>query len=198
MSSKEIEDSIYVHENPDVDISILDISSRVGEIPQGLTIKSEDLFHAQSVVSAECADDIIVVGFPRGFYDRTNHFPIVKKGIIASGWGSYFEGESYFLIDAKLFSGSSGSAVLTKPSEQVFTNGKRYESKSGKRSVLLGVYSGEPYLGDESSPEYLDVGIVWYSQNITEILVGKKLWSSSDTPTVSIGSMINPCRRRRE
>ena len=52
-----------------------------------------------------------------------NLFPIVKSGIIASRWKTGFKGKPYFLIDAKLFPGSSGSVVITKPADFVIRNG---------------------------------------------------------------------------
>lgn len=197
LSDDEIDNSIYVHDDPDIDVAVIDISARKKEVPKGLTIKSEDLIHQHKIARVECADDVIAIGFPRGFYDQMNHFPIVKRGIIASEWGANFEGEPFFLIDAKLFPGSSGSAVMTKPADHMIVDGNQYESKSGKQSVLLGVYSGEPYLGDETSPEYVDVGIVWYSKNISEIIASKTAWDPSVKPTVAIGSCKLPRRRKK-
>jgi hypothetical protein len=45
----------------------------------------------------------------------SNVFSIVKSGNISSKWGNRFGGEPYFLIDARLFTGSSGSLVISKP-----------------------------------------------------------------------------------
>ena len=33
-------------------------------------------------IFVEVADDIVVIGYPRSFYDKTNLYPIVKAGII--------------------------------------------------------------------------------------------------------------------
>ena len=72
----------------------------------------------------EVFDDYLVIGYPRMFYDKVNLFPIVKSGIIASKWQGMLNGKPYFLIDAKLFPGSSGSIVISKPIGTVIENGK--------------------------------------------------------------------------
>lgn len=61
----------------------------------------------------EVGDDVLVVGYPRGFYDEHSKFPIVKSGIIASRWRLPLNGKPYFLGDAKLFPGSSGNLVIS-------------------------------------------------------------------------------------
>lgn len=136
-----------------------------------------------SGIPVEAGDDILVVGFPRGFYDSTNLYPIVKSGIIASKWGASFDGNPFFLIDAKLFPGSSGSIVVSKPINlAIIGNALKYAKE--KKFMLLGIFSGEPFL-QEKPIEFDDitiirkqgfnVGIVWYSHLIETIIeTGKK------------------------
>lgn len=53
----------------------------------------------------------------------------------------HFEGNPYFLIDAKLFPGSSGSLVISKPTDTVMKDGDMLYSEE-KQFSLLGVFSG--------------------------------------------------------
>lgn len=139
---------------------------------------SSDQFAGKNNILLEVADDVVVVGFPRGFYDQVNLYPIVKSGIIASRWGANFNGERYFLIDSKLFPGSSGSVVVSKPKDFVVIDGKMMYSKE-KQFAFLGIYSGEPFT--QLPPLELDgltivgrpglnVGIVWYAELVEEII----------------------------
>ena len=64
---------------------------------------SKDYLPENNKNVVEVADDIVAIGYPHGFYDEVNVFPIVKAGTIASGWGLKFNGMPCFLIDAKLF-----------------------------------------------------------------------------------------------
>ena len=148
------------------------------------------------MINVECSDDVLVVGYPMGFFDAQNIFPIVKRGIVASGWGLKWNGEPFFLVDVKLFPGSSGSVVLTKPVDHLLIGGKIHHSPGGKQYAVLGIYSGEPYVGEGDSEETIDVGIVWYASLLPEIISGKVRWSSSIKPSVSISSLVRPTRRK--
>ncbi len=125
----------------------------------------------ENKIDVHVGADVLVVGYPDGFYDEHNRFPIVKSGIVASRWGGWFDGEPYFLIDAKLFPGSSGSLVISKPTKFVVTEQGPFYSKD-PQFAFLGIYSADPYT--EQTPIELDdltiirkktydVGIVWYA-----------------------------------
>lgn len=128
----------------------------------------------------QVASDAIVLGYPKGYYDDVNLFPIVKSGIVASRWGAQFSGRPYFLIDARLFPGSSGSLVISKPTDVIVSEGQLLRSQTGKQFAFLGVYSGEPYRGAESvdvlpeltitTKSMFNLGIVWYGSLIGEII----------------------------
>jgi hypothetical protein len=133
----------------------------------------------------EVSDDVIVIGYPRGFYDWENLYPIIKSGIIASKWGANFNGNPYFLIDAKLFPGSSGSIVILKPINLTTNKSGQLFFSEEKQFAFLGIYSGE--LFQEDQPIEIDeltiilkkrfnLGIVWYGTLIDEIITkGKSL-----------------------
>lgn len=172
------------HSNPSVDICMVTVLDLVtaklksdAKYIQWVSVGKEDL-PGSSKIAVAASDDIVVAGYPRSFYDQVNLYPIIKAGIIASRWGSNFNGNPYFLIDAKLFPGSSGSIVVSKPIDMVVSGGKVFTSKE-KQYAFLGIYSGEPFLKEQ--PVELDdiiimrklgfnLGIVWYGYLIEEII----------------------------
>lgn len=118
-----------------------------------------------------------MIGYPKGYYDDLSLYPIIKSGIIASRWGSNFENNRYFLIDAKLLPGSSGSVVVSKPTNLVVDDGVRYSKE--KQFAFLGIYSGQKYmienpidLDDMTITRKIsfDLGIVWYADLVEEII----------------------------
>ena len=131
-------------------------------------------------IQKEASDDVLVVGYPRGFHDDANLFPVIKSRIVASGWGLPFKGYPCFLIDAKLFPGSSGSAVISKPTNLVFNDGRLLTTTDNEKAfVLLGVYSGSPHTWAETvragnldfgTVREHDLGLVWYPETIEETL----------------------------
>jgi len=179
-----IKKRLKLHTDPTVDIATLRISDlAVKRIPANtldMSLSSVTIHNLPDNcgISAQVADDIIIIGYPRGYYDTYNLFPIVKSGIIASRWGLPFENKPQFLIDAKLFPGSSGSIVLTKPITSIVTEGPIAGSKEA-HFAFLGVFSGEPLIiekpidpVDTTIAHYhsLNLGFVWYGNLVVDIV----------------------------
>lgn len=174
---------LKLHTDAAVDVAILRVSDllierlKTGNQLMAWSAVSEENLPGNNNISAEVADDVIIIGYPKGFYDEKNVFPIVKSGIIATRWGLNFNGMPIFLIDAKLFPGSSGSIVITKPIDFVVIDGKPMYAKE-KQFAFLGVYSGEPFIQKEPleldditiiRKDTFNVGTVWYAQLVVDI-----------------------------
>ena len=177
-----------IHHDTNVDVVAINVSQYIMDllleskktdrtiiIPGALTNKN---LPENQPITVEVTTDIIVASYPKGFYDEVNKFPIVKSGIVASGWSLHFKGLPMFEIDAQLFPGSSGGLVVTKPTNIVMIDGKMYQS-SIKQFVFLGVYSGEYSWENKNqkadgSVEIIHksygLGNVWYSYLIPEII----------------------------
>lgn len=86
-------------------------------------------------------ENITMVGYPNGLWDRTNNLPIFRKGVLATDYKHNWNGKKEFLIDAACFPGSSGSPVM------LFDIGS-YQTRKGNfmgssRIKLLGIlYAG--------------------------------------------------------
>lgn len=109
---------------------------------KNLEYLTEDMFTTSFIIrrdsmeraQIDIGDEIIFIGFPNVLYNKRNYSPIVRTGIIATEPSQdYYFNDIYrtnyfkksgeiiperlvgFLIDANVFSGSSGSLVFTKP-----------------------------------------------------------------------------------
>ncbi len=87
-------------------------------------------------------EDIVMVGYPNGIWDRINNKPIYRKGITATHPCFDYNGKKEFMIDAACFPGSSGSPVF-------ILNENGYKDKRGNtylgaaRILLMGtLYAG--------------------------------------------------------
>jgi hypothetical protein len=184
LNRDDVKERLKLHRDSTVDIAILRIGGLFTKrIPDYSNYMSWSAVSAENLpqncgILVQVADDVIIVGYPGGFYDTHNLFPIVKSGMVASRWGMHFKNKPVFLIDAKLFPGSSGSVVLSKPITSIVTSGPIAGSKEG-HFAFLGVYSGEPYLQEE--PIELDdititrkysfnLGTVWYAELVADIV----------------------------
>ena len=192
LSGDDIKGRLRLHPNERVDVAAIDLSELFGREVES----NKDRFTYASPfcldrgllacnnkeLRVEASSDVLVVGYPRGFYDNVNLFPIVKSGIVASKWGAAFQGDPCFLIDAKLFPGSSGSVVISAPIDMVMKDGRILVLKNDEKAfALLGVFSGEPLtqtkpvtVGDLTIAQTLEygLGVVWYAETIEELLRG--------------------------
>ena len=66
----------------------------------------------------EVGTALLVVGFPLGFHDALHHMPVVRHAIVASSFGLRFQGEGYFLTDARTHRGTSGAPVVMRVREE--------------------------------------------------------------------------------
>jgi len=115
-------------------------------------------------IKPEVGDEVLIIGYPHESHDKVNLYPIVKFGIISSGWGLDFNGLPYFLVDSRLYHGSSGSLVITKPKDIVVIDGRPMYSPQ-KNFQFLGIYSEPLRSGID-----INMGLVWYSNLVEKVV----------------------------
>ena len=106
----------------------------------------------------EVGTTLLVVGFPLGFHDTLHHMPVVRHAVIASSFGLRFQGEGYFLTDARTHRGISGAPVVMRLSENDPTLGDL-------PWILLGIHSTRLDVGtrDLELDEALGLNCSWYA-----------------------------------
>lgn len=121
-----------------------------------------------SNVVPSLGDMVLVMGYPMRFYDTMHNLPITKSGTIASPYGVPFEQRPYFLIDANLQPGISGSPVVLPAGP--------FRRIMDERGQGIGIGLGQPHLLGITSGEYtvdsiqLGLHIVWYPNLIEQIV----------------------------
>jgi len=106
----------------------------------------------------EVGSSLLVVGFPLGFHDTLHHMPVVRQAVLASSFGLRFNGEGYFLTDARTHRGTSGAPVVLRVSGE--------EPALGDLPwKLLGVHSARLDAGsrDREVDEALGLNTAWYA-----------------------------------
>jgi hypothetical protein len=97
----------------DVDVAVLEIERSV--LPPTVLIRSFTPEHLQgSLQEVEVGTSLLVVGFPLGFHDTLHHLAVVRQAVIASSFGLRFQGQGYFLTDARTHRGTSGAPVVMR------------------------------------------------------------------------------------
>ena len=109
-------------------------------LPFGVFVSEEQLLEMTAV------ENILMVGYPIGLWDRQNNLPIFRRGITASHPRFDHDGKPEFLIDAACYPGSSGSPVFWYDRGAV---PGRSSTRVGERIAFLGVLHSGPQMTAE-------------------------------------------------
>lgn len=112
----------------------------------------------------EVGNPVLIVGFPLGFHDNLHHLPVARQAVIASAFGIRFQGQGYFLTDARMHRGASGAPVVARVTTE----------RSGRGDLawmLLGVHGARMDVSDRDSAqdERLDLNCAWYADVLLKL-----------------------------
>jgi S1-C subfamily serine protease len=139
----------------DIDVAVLEIDRAV--MPEGAAVEFFTPEHLQaSLDEIEVGSSLLVVGYPLGFHDVVHHLPVVRQAAIASSFGLRFQGQGYFLTDARTHRGTSGAAVVMRMAD---------EAGTPLPWKLLGVHSSrlDMRTRDVKVDESLGLNCAWYA-----------------------------------
>ena len=106
----------------------------------------------------EVGSNLLVVGFPLGFHDTLHHLPVARHAVIASSFGLRFQGQGYFLTDARTHRGTSGAPVVMRVAQDEAALGDLPWMLLGVHSARLDVNSR-----DQQVDEALGLNCAWYA-----------------------------------
>lgn len=141
----------------EVDVAVIELDRQT--LPESFVYRAFTPEHIPDASTETAVGSILlVVGYPLGFHDTLHHVPVVRHGTLASSYGLRFQGEGFFLTDARTHRGISGSPVITYlPNE--------YRRDGELNCLLLGIHSARLDLGtrDIELDEVLGLNCSWYA-----------------------------------
>ena len=139
----------------DIDVAVIQIFRE--RLPSDVIFEA---FGPQNLLAQEDTVEIgtplLIVGFPLGFYDTLHNLPVARSAINASSFALRFQGNGYFLTDARTHRGSSGAPVVCR-------------DNTGRSLtlpwILLGIHSGRLDITgrDSELDEALGLNCAWFS-----------------------------------
>jgi hypothetical protein len=140
----------------EIDVALIEIQR--GALPPGALLQAFTPAHLQRLQDAvEVGRSVLIVGFPLGFHDTLHHLPVVRQSVIASAFGMRFQGQGFFLTDARTHRGTSGAPVVMRDTQAA--PGAELPWK------LLGVHSARLDMADRDlvQDESLGLNCAWYA-----------------------------------
>lgn len=148
----------------EIDVAVIEIDR--GALPAQTVFRAftpEHLSHADQV---EVGSSLLIVGFPLGFHDTLHHMPVVRHAIVASAFGLRFQGQGYFMTDARTHRGTSGAPVVMRaPEGSPLAAPPGHGGTGALPWLLLGVHSARFDVGnrDLEQDEALGLNGTWYA-----------------------------------
>lgn len=145
-----VDDSLFIdHHDVDVDLCTFPIAAACHQcILRGIPmfyrpLDNSLLPNAELIEELSGLEEVVMVGYPNGLWDKINNMPIMRRGVTATHPRLDFEGRKEFLIDAACFPGSSGSPVLLYRNGAYIT---RRGPRLGESITLLGILYAGPQM----------------------------------------------------
>lgn len=120
------ETSLWEHEcgaswfvNPDIDIAVLFSDPHqldTAGVRWKACFSGQDSLTREGVVDAGLYEghEVLIVGFPTGWREGRQDYPVVRRGVFAQIQGWLNEDHDTFLVDGSGFPGNSGGPIVTE------------------------------------------------------------------------------------
>ena len=145
-----------------IDVAAIELDRAA--LPHASVIRAFTPAHLQlQEGSIELGSPLIILGFPLGFHDTLHRLPVARQASLASPFGIRFQGQGYFLTDARTHRGTSGAPVLMRSTD------RRHQAALPWK--LLGVHSSRIDMGDRDQDldDPLALNCAWYADILTTL-----------------------------
>jgi Trypsin-like peptidase domain len=141
----------------EIDVAVIELERAA--LPQPHVLRAFTPQHLLDTLGeVEVGRSLLIVGFPLGFHDTVYRLPVARQAAIASAFGVRFQGQGYFLTDARTHRGTSGAPVLLHDESARHLPG-------GMPWTLVGVHSARVDMSsrDRVEDESLGLNCAWYA-----------------------------------
>lgn len=138
----------------EIDVAAIELDRAA--LPPETQLRAFGVPHLQvALEEIPLGEPVLLVGFPLGFFDTLHNLPVARHAVVASAFGVRFQGQGYFLTDARMHRGASGAPVVRRSA----TAGEALPWKLlGVHSARLDMRTREPGVDD-----LLGLNSAWYA-----------------------------------
>lgn len=132
---------------------------------------TEDLIWDNSKLEELSAiEDVVMVGYPNGLWDKKNNLPLFRKGITSSHPAIDFNEKNIGAVDMACFPGSSGSPIFIL-NENGYTDKNGNSYLGSKRLIFLGILFKGPQLNAKGELIIEDIPTQQKVTSITPLMI---------------------------
>lgn len=164
-------------EHPNAEVDVVAIPLNIDRQRYVIATVDASMLDASNIVIN--FEKIFVMGYPYGWFDRSNNLPITRIGHLSSPFGIPFSGKPILLGDVETHKGMSGGPVFMELNDYVVIgeNNSRTKHIGKSKRLLVGVHSGQPLwqLIDNETKEIKEdikhsLVNIWFGSLIPEII----------------------------
>ncbi|MDU5251782.1 trypsin-like peptidase domain-containing protein [Anaerococcus vaginalis] len=149
------------HSNQDLCFTFInpvfkEVKSRTGKDVYYVPAEESIIPDEETLNNLSALEEIVMIGYPIGLWDKINNYPIFRKGYTSSHPSYDFNKKGIALADIAAFPGSSGSPIY-------IVNEGSYKDKSGgiilgqNRLIFLGVLFAGPTINTNGEIVAIDI-----------------------------------------
>ena len=140
----------------DIDVAVIGLERAA--LPAELVYSPFTVDHLPGPGEVAVGTALLIVGFPLGFQDSLHQLPVARHAILSSCFDLRFQGEGYFLTDARTHRGMSGAPVVARMQDS-------FDRNQSLPWLLLGIHSSRLDVGtrDASIDEELGLNCAWFA-----------------------------------
>jgi V8-like Glu-specific endopeptidase len=143
--------TLFIVDHPDttIDLCVIPVALLNDSLKKIHRTLYYDIFAQTAIPSQDinnkmlAIEEVYMVGYPNGLWDKVHNLPIVRRGITATAPTIDYNAKKEFVVDIAAFPGSSGSPVF-------LYNPNFYQTKkaieTGGRIYLLGILYAGPLI----------------------------------------------------
>jgi hypothetical protein len=144
----------------EIDVAVIEIERSA--LPQDMAYRAFTADHLLGTDNIEIGTDLLIVGFPLGFHDTLHHLPVARHAIVASCFSLRFQGEGYFLTDARTHRGMSGAPIVMRAKSTT-------DSTRDLPWLLMGIHSARLDVGTRDLDEALGLNCAWFADILIKL-----------------------------
>lgn len=138
----------------EIDVAAIELDRAA--LPPDTLLRAFGVAHLQvALEEIPLGEAVLLVGFPLGFFDTLHNLPVARHAVVASAFGVRFQGQGYFLTDARMHRGASGAPVVRRSAN---TGDALPWKLLGVHSARLDMRTREPGVDD-----LLGLNSAWYA-----------------------------------